>query len=607
MGRLLLIARLVAHDLRRRPADAVLLLLAITVATATLTLGLVLHGVTTAPYDRTRIATAGPDVVASVFPGGRDLNADRAQLLPLEHASGVTAYSGPYPVTWAALHAGRYTAPAMVEGRTAALPAVDRPQLTAGSWVRPGAVVIERAFAGALGVRVGDTIRLNGRLFHVSGIAVTAAVPPYPGLCAVGCVFGPGTPAGQPGLIWTTEAAATSLTTSRLPVTWLLNLRLADPAAAAGFADAWNQAHAGSDGTAPTLTSWQDVATAAGNVVQVERAVLLVGSWLLGLLALASIAVLAGGRMAGQVRRVGLLKAVGAGPGLIAVVLLAEHLLLALVAAGTGLLAGWLAAPLLTSPGAGLLGSAAAPALTPAVAGLVIAAALAVALVATGIPALRGARISTVAALAALVRPPKRRPLTTAASAWLPAPLLLGLRVAARRPRRTLLSAASITVTAAGLVAMLTAHAAMNGAGPVSGGQVPNPLNDRGSQVLAVLTVALVLLAVVNALLVTAATVIDARRSAALARALGSTPVQVSAALAVAQILPALAGALTGVPAGLLLYAAVKDGGTMAYPSPWWLATVVIVTPLAVAVLTAIPSRLAATAPVTPILQAETA
>ena len=55
-----------------------------------------------------------------------------------------------------------------------------------------------------------------------------------------------------------------------------------------------------------------------------EQQVLSPGAWLAGLLALASVAVLAGGRMAEQTRRVGLLKAVGGTPGLVAVVLLAE-------------------------------------------------------------------------------------------------------------------------------------------------------------------------------------------------------------------------------------------------------------------------------------------
>lgn len=42
-----------------------LLLIAIAAATTTLTLGLALNGVTSQPYQQTRAATAGPDVVAS--------------------------------------------------------------------------------------------------------------------------------------------------------------------------------------------------------------------------------------------------------------------------------------------------------------------------------------------------------------------------------------------------------------------------------------------------------------------------------------------------------------------------------------------------------------
>ena len=66
MGKIRLIARLVGRDLRRRPGPAVLLVLAITAATATLTLGLVLHGVASRPYQQTRAETKGPDVVAQI-------------------------------------------------------------------------------------------------------------------------------------------------------------------------------------------------------------------------------------------------------------------------------------------------------------------------------------------------------------------------------------------------------------------------------------------------------------------------------------------------------------------------------------------------------------
>ncbi len=91
---------------------------------------------------------------------------------------------------------------------------------------------------------------------------------------------------------------------------------------------------------------------------------------------------------------------------------------------------------------------------------MVAAVALAVALLATFVPAVRAARTSTVAALADAARTPRRRAGLIAASRRLPVPLLLGLRLAARRPRRLVLSAASITITVAMIVGVLTHVAA---------------------------------------------------------------------------------------------------------------------------------------------------
>src|SRR6266516_6460216 len=70
MGKVLLVCRLAGKDIRRRPVQAVLLLLAIAAGATTLALGLALRGTTNDPYARTRAATNGPDVVATVFPDG---------------------------------------------------------------------------------------------------------------------------------------------------------------------------------------------------------------------------------------------------------------------------------------------------------------------------------------------------------------------------------------------------------------------------------------------------------------------------------------------------------------------------------------------------------
>ncbi len=121
-----------------------------------------------------------------------------------------------------------------------------------------------------------------------------------------------------------------------------------------------------------------------------------------------------------------------------------------------------------------------------------------------------------------------------------------------------------------------------------------------------VITVMLVALAAVNTIFITWATVLDARRSSALARALGATPQQVSAGLSAAQVLPALAGAILGIPAGIYLYKVLRHG-QLTVPPLWWLLAVLLGTLLVVAGLTAIPARIGARRPAAEILRSELA
>jgi putative ABC transport system permease protein len=667
LGRVFLVFRLLAGNLRRRPAEAALLLLAIMAATTVLTLGLVLRGVTNDPYRTTRDATAGPDVVASFAPDpsiGQPV--DSAGMEALTGAPGVVDHSGPYPVIAAELEAdglsrSRRTprddvvggsAGVWAVGRDPAAASVDQPEVTQGSWVRDGGVVLEAGFADALDVGQGDQVTLrtrmctfeapssppdcgvvNDRSFRVVGVAVTAAARPYPDVCfAPECPWfaeamedqaaegpqpneqAPDETIGEerfindpvePGLAWLTEADARALAPAPELLSYVVNLKLADPTDAPVFVDE----HLTTTGTgwqAEIMESWQGIRDAHDQVVHDQQRVLQIGGRLLGLLAVASVAVLVGGRMADQTRRVGLLKAVGGTPRLVAVVLLTEYLVLALLAAAAGLAAGWLIAPLLTDPGAGLLGSAGAPSLTVATAAQVTAVALGVAALATVVPAVRAARTSTVDALADAARPPRRTPWLIAISTRLPVPLLLGLRVAARRPRRVVLSVASIFVTVTGIVAVLTARTAIHQDAQLVGGTDPNTV--RANQVLLVITVTLVALAAVNAIFVTWATALDAKHASALARALGATPQQVSTGLSVAQVLPALVGAALGIAGGIGLFAASGGGGDgVTGPPLWQLLAVVPVTMLVVAALTTIPARLGARRPAAQVLQAELA
>ena len=632
MGRFLLVFRLATRNLRRRPAEAALLLLAITAATTVLSLGLLLHGVTDNPYQRTREATDGADVVASVGPltiaPGRAVPVDPVDLARLEaltEVAGVVDHSGPYPATTAELEADGVRAEVWAVGRDSAEVSVDQPALTQGSWVEDGGVVVEAAFADLLDVDAGDQITLNGRSFQVVGVAVTAAAS-YTDVCFghPACSFFIGSqpdqarqrppsapPDGQTatvdvdpppddaGLVWLTQTDARGLAPADGALSYVINLKLADPADAPAFVDA----HSPTSWDTLFLASWQDIRDTYGEFVRGAQEALVTFSSLLTLLAVASVAVLVGGRMADQTRRVGLLKAVGGTPGLVAVVLLAEYVVMALLAAAAGLAVGWLAAPLLGDPGAGLLGSAGAPSLTVSTVGVVTAVAVGVAVLAS--LGFRGPR-----------RPHEHRPRpgrlgpptptyaladrVLDAAADPPAPRLAGDRPAAaprpsgrcqhrrhgqrdrrrhggprrdgRRLGRALQSGPTGRPGEPG-AAGDRGHAGRSGRGQ----RDRHHVGGRAT---------------------------DARHASALARALGATPGEVSAGLSAAQVLPAFAGAVLGVAGGLALWAAIGDEHD---PTYWQLPVVVAGTVLVVAALTTIPARIGARRPTAEILQAELA
>ncbi|MDI6100193.1 FtsX-like permease family protein [Actinoplanes sp. NEAU-A12] len=612
MGRVLLIGRLAVRDLRRRPVEAALLLLAVLAATTTLTLGLVLRNAAGDPYQNTREATSGPDVVVSAGTA-----AGLPDLERIAGAAGVSGHSGPFPVAAAKIEAGGRVSDVQAVGRDTGAAAIDQPALVSGGWVRDGGVVLEAAFAAAFGVTVGDRVTVNGRSFDVAGVAVTASMAPYPGsscLVATGCASGPVTdddlPPGvlrTPGLVWLTGADVRSLAPDTLA--YLMSLKLAAPGEAAAFVAANDEGSTIAPGgpLPPRIQPWQEIQADATEVAGDSQILLMIGAWLLGLLAVASLSVLVGGRMADQTRRVGLLKAVGGTPGLVAVVLLAEYLLVAVVAAAAGLAIGALSAPLLTDAGAGLLGSAGTPGLTFTTIGTVTAAALAVAALATTAPALRAARSSTVGALSDPARPPRRSGWLIAVSARLPVPLLLALRVAARRPRRFVLAVTGVAVTVSGVYVVMILDAFLSGPSSTGYGAAQNDLLRR---VLLTWTVILLLLAAVNAVVITWATVLDNRHTSALARALGATPREMTVALAAAQAIPALLGAVLGVfPAGFALFETIMavtggDGDRATVPPLWQLSAVVLATVLVVSALTAIPAHFGTRRPVTEALRA---
>jgi putative ABC transport system permease protein len=583
-GRLLLVCRLLVRDLRRRPTETVLLLVAIAAATGTLTLGLALNGIANRPYQQTRAATAGPDVVAEApeVTGQGALTA----LAPLTTAPGVTGHSGPYPVGYLMVTARGKTVHAVVEGRDQAPAALDRPAVTAGTWVRPGGVVMERTFADALGVHTGDAVSIDGHALRVVGTAVTAARAPYP---RAGWREA-GTPFTDPGgLVWVDRGDIAALAGDQQSLSYTLNLKLADPAASTAFVD--------TSSAAIDTSTWQFIADQDGDLVKKARKVMLIGSWLLAALAVASVAGIVAGRVMGQRRRVGLLKAVGAGPAMVAMVHLAEYLVIGLAAAGIGLVAGWLAAPLLTSPGAGFIGSVGVHPPAPRTVVAATCVALVIAVAATLAPVVRAATTDTVHALADAASPPRRRGWRVWLSRRLPTTLLIGVRINARRPRRARLAMANTLITTTTLAAALMGQAQDVKDKYLGPSQLIDPEDERSYQAMLIVVVVLCVLALINAIVNTWTAVLDARQPLAVARTLGATPGQATAGMAVAQLLPAVPGVAAGIPAGIVLYLAASNGQIRYPPGSWWLATALGVL-FAIAVLTVIPAIAAARRPV---------
>ena len=74
-----------------------------------------------------------------------------------------------------------------------------------------------------------------------------------------------------------------------------------------------------------------------------------------------------------------------------------------------------------------------------------------------------------------------------------------------------------------------------------------------------------------------------------------------------AQLLPALVGVLLGIPGGIAIYNNPHHSGPTMLPSALGTVTVIVLTLLVIAVLTAVPTRIGARRAVAEVLQSEAA
>ncbi len=580
-----------------------MLVLSVAVASAVLSLGMSLPGVTERLYLHTRAATAGPDVVA-LAPD--DSPVATSALTSLVDAPGVAATSRPYKQFWATLTPrGRPEVRVVVLGVDRKPGPIDRPLMVSGEWVSPGGVVVEKGFATAVDLRVGDQVAIAGRSYPIVGIGVTAARMAYPGAM----MGGPGNgPSDRAGLVWMNEPDTRALAASDLPRTSIIYLRMHDPAATSKYMISYHETRNSAGGfvgdSFVNSFTWQFIANEDGRHLRDSQPIMIIGGWLLSFLAVAGMSTLAAGRAAGQVRRVGLLKVIGATPGLIAVVLLTEYLILAVLADALGLVVAHVLAPSIINPSGSLLADGAG------LSGMVI---LMTTIVAVGVailtvlgPAVRAVRSDAVTTLSAGSRRPEYLVMLSRVAALLPTPLLLGLRLIARRPGRAVLHLCGTAATAIGLTVLLMVESQPEQGWDFGGVVLADLANDQSRHLLMGVSAALIALSVVNTLTMTWTTAMESRATMAIARTLGATPGQITWGLSVAQLLPTLPGALAGIPAGLFLnwFFGPPDPPEM---HTEWLFLVPLVLMLGTALLTALPARALARRSVAETLNAETA
>jgi len=611
MRSLRLAARLARGNLRRRPAQALLLLLALTIATGVLGVAASVYGSADAPWDRVWRATRGFHVSLGVYhppdePGNRAFVQElRRRAARRATAPGVVGAGGPWTHLYGSIAVAGGEEDLTAEIRDPGPYEVDQPLVTSGRWLgEGGGVVLESGLAATLDVGPGDTVTIQGRPVPVRGVASTVSRGRFP--------------LSRPAQVWVTPETARQLRDLGMTEEGFeLQLRLADPGDAAGFV----AAHRSLEATDPSssvisyLETWQQRRADSHSDIDILAGTLFAAGGLIAILTVATAAVLIAGRMATQIRQVGTLKAVGVTPRQIVLVLLVEYLAIAAGATVLGLGIGRLLAPRVAETSVTVLGTPEPPPLTWGRVAIVAAVAFTVVLLGTIRPALRGIRQSTLRSLVAGPRPPRRpgRLGRLAASLGLPLPGVVGLRSGWRRPGRLLVNAAGLLLGVAMIVVALALRDSLDllSLRPAEPGHAASDaavavLYDQIRAVIFATAGLLLALATINAIIVATFAARDAARNHAVLRAVGATPRQTVIALVVSQLGACAVAVVVGIPLGLGLWSLMEGGDLPEVGvSTSSLLLVAVAVPVAFAAIVSVPARLLARQPVAPLLTYE--
>ena len=588
------------------------MLVTLTLATGVFGLATSLQGSADGPWNRVWNATNGFHVDASYYRQGRLAGADRnlpqvrRTFAALAGTSEVRAVGGPWTQLDGRLDIGPHGGyeDLTAEVRSPVRSPVDQPLLTAGSWLSGSGdgIVLEQGLANALHTRPGDQVRIDGHRFTVRGVALTVSQGRFP--------------FSLPALAWVNPATGVLMERIGLHEDGLdMQVRLANADDAAAFVAAHEGVETDNAHESVLLQTWSQQRAASHSDLDTLAATLLAAGILVGLLAIATAGVIVAGRMAAQTRQIGALKAVGVTPRQVVAALLVEHLALAGLAVVIGLGVGRLIAPSVAGSTLTILGDPQIPAISGREVGAVAGVAVAVVLLSTVRPAIRGLRHTTLRSLSTRARPPRRpaRLANVARDFGMPLSGVLGLRSAWRRPSSLVTNAAGLTlalallVVASGLRALpVRAPTSSQGPGTALSGTAVGPLYHQIQLAVLVTTAVLVLLGVINAAIVASFAARDGARSHAMLRAIGALPRQSVASLVVSQLGACILAIVAGIPLGLGAWRFTDNGDlpSISVPAIDLLFVAVAIVIIFIAAVS-IPARRLAQRPVAAVLAYE--
>ncbi len=589
-----MILRLGLSGWRRRWLGTLLTFMLITVAAGAVMLSLQLRDVAQRPWQDTFDVTNGAHLLA--FGQSRDVEA-------LGELDGVSQAAGPMPIVVTSMTVRSSTFGLRAIGVDEP-PAVERPVVREGRWLSgDGELVLERSFARAIGVQVGDTVELktvNGSLIaDIVGVSVLASDAPYPD--------------NQPGEGYLRRGDINRIQPDENRLSWIEAVRVGDVSDVSAIA---RQAFE----VLPRevfVRTFEDRLADASERHHTTTIVLRTFAFTLLLAVGLVLATLISVRVLDRAAELGLLKAVGLTPALITLVVAVEVLVLAAAAAVAGAFLGSWITPLIVRRSSELLGTVPVAVSTSRVV-LTVVTVVSVVGVAAVVPTLRLARAGVLRLLSARVdagtinRVARRLPLRS------PLPATLAAKQTLARPARSAATAAALALTVASLVAGLAFEATVkhedaveqqaqqnrprdpNAEGLAPSQPDPVPISDSTREQLRPIVHSfngvLVAVAVMNLLATAIVSLRRRRRDIAVTRAIGLTPAQVQRSVFCADGLVGLAAALLGIPLGIAMFLGVYqlvngDTELAVLPPIWQLIAVPVTCVAAVIAVVAVPAR----------------